>query len=253
MTFKFIIRSSYGNDSIALIQWVREQRLDNVAVLYNDTGWAERQWANRIDVTECWVHGLGFTPLRTKSVGMEQLVRNKRGWPRQGLQFCTQHLKIEPTINLLREIDPGRTSTGIIGVRREESRNRANFPEWSEQDERKCWAPLVDYTEAMRDELLQRAGIEPLPHRSDECFPCVNSNRADIRRLSVERIKEIAAIEKSLGHTSKGNPRTMFRPYRYMGATGIVEIARWAKSERGQFDLDDGNGSSGCEAGRCGI
>ena len=112
---------------------------------------------------------------------------------------------------------------------------------------------MVDYTEAMRDELLQRAGIEPLQHRSDECFPCINSNRADIRRLSVERIKEIAAIEKSLGHTSKGKPRTMFRPYRYMGATGIVEIARWAKSERGQFDLDDGEGGPGCEAGRCGL
>ncbi len=34
-----IICCSGGNDSIALIQWVHENELSNVTVVYNNTGW----------------------------------------------------------------------------------------------------------------------------------------------------------------------------------------------------------------------
>jgi 3'-phosphoadenosine 5'-phosphosulfate sulfotransferase (PAPS reductase)/FAD synthetase len=250
---RFVVKASYGNDSIALIQWAFEQGLRNVDVLYNDTGWAARGWPERVAEMEAWVRTLGFEPHRTSSLGLENLVRLKKGWPRQGLQFCTQELKMAPTAEWLKAHDPECKAVGVIGVRREESRNRAAFPEWSVgRDGERIWAPLVAYTEVMRDELLRRAGVEPLPHRSMECFPCINSNRADLRLLDEERIAEIEAIETSLGVTSKGKPRTMFRPHRYMGATGIREIVRWAQSERGKFDLDDGEGGPGCEAGWCG-
>jgi hypothetical protein len=87
-----------------------------------------------------------------------------------------------------------------------------------------------------------------------ECFPCINSNRGDLRALVSDeaRIAHIERIEKDLGYTSKGKPRTMFRPYRHMGATGIREIIRWAAAERGQFDPDDGTGGGNCDSGFCG-
>lgn len=252
----YVIRASYGNDSIALIQFASELRLENVFVLYNDTGWASDSWTSRVTEAESWVRHLGFTPFRTASIGLEQLVRKRKGWPRQGIQFCTQELKIEPTRKWLESVDPLRLSVGMIGVRREESVNRRTFPEFSTDTEgRMIWAPLVGHGERERDALLSRAGFEPLPHRSMECFPCINSNRKDLRELAKDekRVSKIAAIEKSLGVTSNGKPRTMFRPYRYMGATGIREIIRWAESESGKFCLDDGNGSPGCEAGWCGL
>jgi 3'-phosphoadenosine 5'-phosphosulfate sulfotransferase (PAPS reductase)/FAD synthetase len=171
------------------------------------------------------------------------------------MQFCTAELKMKPTADWLAAHDPFGTADSLIGVRREESANRANFPERARgPDGINVWAPLVRHTLKERDALLARAGVAPLPSRSKECFPCINSNRADLRALAADeaRIAEIADIEKSLGHTAKGAPRTMFRPYRYMGATGIREIIRWAESAPGEFDLDDGNGSSGCEAGWCG-
>lgn len=257
MHFDYIIKASYGNDSVALIQWAHEQPLSRVAVLYNDTGWSRPDWNHRVTILENWVVGLGFEAHRTESIGLEQLVRNKKGWPRQGIQFCTGHLKILPTMAWMDRVDPNKCSTIIIGVRREESENRAAFPEFQyaapNDGGRDVWAPLVRHTESQRDALLARAGVKPLPHRSMECFPCINSNRADILLLTEERIAEIEALEADLGFTSKGKPRTMFRPYRYMGATGIREIVRWAKSERGKFEnLDDGGGSTGCEAGWCG-
>ena len=252
----YVLKASYGNDSIALIQWAHEAALKNIAVLYNDTGWARRGWNNRVTEKEIWVRSLGFEPHRTQSVGLEALVRKKKAWPRQGIQFCTQELKIAPTTAWIDEHDPFRLAVSLIGVGREESANRAAFAEhFVDRDGVTIWAPLVAHTTEARDALLHRAGVEPLPSRSMECFPCINSNRADLLALSEdeERIAEIEAIERSLGNTAKGAPRTMFRPYRYMGATGIREIVRWAKSAPGKFDLDDGNGSSGCEAGWCGL
>jgi hypothetical protein len=88
-----------------------------------------------------------------------------------------------------------------------------------------------------------------------ECFPCINSNRADLRLLAEDesRVAFIENLEAEMGHTSKGKPRTMFRPYRYMGATGIREIIRWAQSDPGKFDIDDGTGGGGCYSGQCGL
>lgn len=249
----YVIRSSYGNDSVALIQWAREQQLTNVCVLYNDTGWAHRDWHKRVALLEVWVSGLGFQPVRTRAEGFDNLVRRKSGFPRQGIQFCTQELKIAPTIEWWDEYDPHKTAVSLIGVRREESNNRKNYPEFSISPEGiSTWAPLVAYTEYQRDTLLRRARVKPLPHRSAECFPCINSNRKDILLLDETTIAKVETLENSMGYTSKGKPRTFFRPYRYMGATGIREIVRWAKAGHGKFELDDGNGSPGCEAGWCG-
>lgn len=249
--------ASYGNDSVALVQWLHEACLPNVVVLYSDTGWSKGDWAERVLRMEDWVRGLGFRAERTASVGLEQLVRDRKGWPRQGMQFCTIELKMEPAMRWLDANDPQRHAACCVGVRREESNNRRHFPEVLDVSPnhggRTCWAPLVDFTTAERDALIRRAGVEPLPHRSMECFPCVNSNRADLRMLANDpaRIDEIERIEDSLGFTSKGKPRTMFRPYRHMGASGIREVVRWAIGEPGAYQpeekIDD------CETGFCGL
>ena len=255
---KHVIFASYGNDSIALIQWVYENKLEDVTVLYNQTGWTAKFWEERVLNMEDWVRSLGYHPARTTSQGMESLVKQRKGWPRQGMQFCTLWLKIMPAAIWLDENDPGQKALCLVGVRREESAKRANFPRLEKGSEnyggRDVMAPLVDHTEKDRDALLQRAGVEPLPHRSMECFPCVNSNRTDLRELAKdpERIAEIARIEDEMGHTAKGKPRVMFRPYKKMGATGIREVVKWAESERGKYKAEDEE-DSGCDTGWCGI
>ena len=50
--FDYVVFASYGNDSIALIQWVYERRLKNVAVVYSDTGWAADWWPARVKKAE---------------------------------------------------------------------------------------------------------------------------------------------------------------------------------------------------------
>ena len=55
-----IIFASYGNDSVALIQWAHERRLTDVTVLYSDTGWAADWWAERVLKAGWWL-SLGTT------------------------------------------------------------------------------------------------------------------------------------------------------------------------------------------------
>lgn len=69
-----MIFASYGNDSIALIQWAHERGLSDVHVAYGDTGWAAEWWPARVDQAEAWVRTLGFVPHRIKGEAMGALV-----------------------------------------------------------------------------------------------------------------------------------------------------------------------------------
>ena len=255
--YSHVIFSSYGNDSVALIYWASSHRgiahhIDprEVAVVFSNTGWAAEWWMGRVAKAEKWAQSLGFSTWRTVSEGMEGAVRRKKGWPCQQFQWCTSELKINPAKAWLRERDPGGDAICMAGIRRAESRNRAQWPEWVEDSDkhegRTAWFPLVRHTDAMRDALLARTPFEPLPHRSMECAPCVNANRADLRLLRAERIAEIERIEADVKYP-------MFRAARHGGEEGIRGVIEWAKSPRGKhvkgqialFEV-------GCDSGFCG-
>ncbi len=261
--FKFVLKVSYGNDSIALIRWAHEAGLDGVVCLYNDTGWARADWMARVERGEALARSYGFAVARTTSMGLPALVRKKSGWPRSGMQFCTEHLKILPTIAWLDEHDPERMAISMIGVRREESEKRRTFPAIIEDDPasggRTTKCPLIDMKEAERNALVLLACFEVLPHRSKECSPCINANKSDLRRLTPLDIAKVEALEQELGFTKLGKPRLMFRPAKKMGALGIREIVRWANSppgayatDQGVFELEESHSGSGCDAGMCG-
>lgn len=250
---KYAIFASYGNDSIALVQWAHEKRLTDVVVAYSDTGWAADGWAERVSKAEEWVADLGFRTSRIHSEGMAGLLRRKSAWPRGGggrFQFCTENLKEIPALAWLDEADPEKEATCMIGVRREESQNRASHPEWVEESERhggrNLWAPLVLHTEQMRDDLIRRTPFKVLPWKSKECWPCVNANNKELRLLEPDRIAHIAALEQEMGINSKGNARVMFSPRRHGGAVGIQAVVDHA--QKNNDDLFSG----GCDGGWCG-
>lgn len=112
----YVVKCSYGNDSIALLQFLHEFNqkapLGKVVVLYNNTGWAAKWWAARVENGEKMVRKMGFIPARTASIGMERLVMNHGGWPDELRKFCTEELKIIPTLNWLRVNDPEGAKRG---------------------------------------------------------------------------------------------------------------------------------------------
>lgn len=228
-----VISSSYGNDSVALIQWAHEQTLPDVTVAYCDTGWSAPNWPQRIIEGERLARSYGFATVQCKSMGMAELVRMKKGWPGNGQQFCTAHLKGIPFLQWIDEVDPEFKAVVLIGKRRAESDARKDTPEFIESSEyhggRKIWHPLYLHTDAMRNELLARAGFKPLPHRSLECNPCVNANRDDFKRLTAGEIERVNDLEAEIG-------KPMFRPKRF-NALGIHGVIQWAQKGRERGDI----------------
>lgn len=245
MSPDFVIFASGGNDSVALVQFAYEEGLRNVAVAYSNTGWASPEWPERIEWFKVWVQALGYEFYEIPSEGMETLIRRKKGWPANRPKFCTYELKIAPAKAWLDKIDPDKEAEVMVGVRREESAARREWPRLIPSSEnhggRSLLSPLVDHTEIDRNALLERAGWKPLPHRSKECSPCVNANRTDFRHLSEADIDKVRRNEQETG-------RNMFRPHRFKGAAGIDEVMRWARSDRGQYQP----ACSGCDSGMCG-
>jgi 3'-phosphoadenosine 5'-phosphosulfate sulfotransferase (PAPS reductase)/FAD synthetase len=230
-----VISASYGNDSMAMIRWAHETGLPDVTVAYCDTGWSAPGWFLRVETGEALAKKYGFQAVRIKSMGMEELVRMKQGFPGNGLQFCTAHLKGVPFLTWIDEIDTEQKAVVLIGKRREESEARKHTPEFVEASEyhggRKVWHPLYLHTETERDALLDRAGIEKLPHRSLECNPCVNANRGDFIRLTPGEIERVNDLEVEIG-------QPMFRPKRF-GAMGIIGVVKWAKEGRDRQSFED--------------
>jgi 3'-phosphoadenosine 5'-phosphosulfate sulfotransferase (PAPS reductase)/FAD synthetase len=246
-----VISSSYGNDSVAMIQWAHEQGLQNVSVVFVDTGWAAPGWLDRVARMEKWVETLGFTSIHIKSpMPFEELMVHKKGFPSQRYQWCSGTLKGLPFLTWIDDVDADNTAVVMIGKRREESQERADTPEFVESSEyhggRKIWHPLYLHTEAMRDELIARAGHPVLPHRSKECSPCINANRSDMRQLSEADILRVEALEEQVG-------KTMFRPKRHGGAVGIRQVIAWAYAERGKYDNKQEQMFGQCSSGYCGF
>ena len=251
---KYVIFSSYGNDSIALIQWAHERGLNDVWVVFSDTGWAADYWLERVQIAEDWVERLGFKPARTESEGMAALIERKKAWPRGGggkFQFCTENLKKGPAKEWLDTHDPQKIATCMNAVRRCESQNRLLTPEFVEASEghggRELWSPLVRHTDEDRDELILKTPFQVLPYKSKECWPCVNAGKKELKHLEPERIKLIAELEEKAGTNRKGNARVMFSPKRHNGAVGIQAVVDDARKEQG----DDLFPVQICDSGWC--
>jgi len=248
---KYVISSSYGNDSVAMIQWAREKGLQDLTVVFIDTGWSAPGWLDRVDRMEQWVRSIGFNVKHIKSaIGFEELMVSKKGFPSQRYQWCSSMLKGIPFLNWIDDVDLAHTSWVMIGKRREESQERADTPEFIDASkyhgDRKVWHPLYMHTEAMRDELLARAGIAKLPHRSKECSPCINSNKKDLRQLTEEDIQRVEDLEAKVGNL-------MFRAKKHGGAKGIRRVIAWAYSERGKYNDRQEQMFNQCSSGYCGF
>ena len=241
-----VISSSAGNDSLAMIQFCIEKEIPSLHVVFCDTGWSAPGWMHRVEKIHGYAETHGIKTHIVKSIGMEDLVRMKKGFPGNAQQFCTAHLKGVPFLQWIDEEDKDYKAIVMVGKRRVESEARKDTPEYIYDSEyhggRTLWHPLYLHTDAQRNELINRAGFEPLPHRSLECNPCVNANRQDFLRLTAGEIERVNDLEVEIG-------KPMFRPKRF-SALGIHGVIQWAKNgrDRGDFSEEDAQCASlfGC-------
>jgi len=245
-----------GNDSLALIQMAIESGKEFI-VAYSDTGWARDDWSERVNKAEKWINDNGGKLHIIKSEGFENLVRRKKAFPTNGMAFCSYELKIEPAMKWLDEIDPDKNAECWTGVMRIESNARADWPEVIEESPnhggRKLFSPMATFTEWQRDELLAKTPFDKLPHRSAECWPCVNANKVDIQMVEPERVRFIDDFEKSMGvGVRSGQPKYMFRSKKHGGAQGFKQVHERACSGAKHYSPDQED-MFGCDSGFCGM
>jgi len=202
-----VVRSNYGDESIALIQFIFEkacaQKLEflNINVVYIDTGWAGKGWHDRVRQGEGFVKRCGFIPVRLKAkTNFSDLVLERKNFPSKKYQWCAGFLKGLPLISWLDEHDP--ECKWVIAISKRQALYRkpieAFIPECEYHGDRQVWHPLIAMSNEERNQKIQQAGFKVLNHHSLECAPCVNSIPVEVARLSLTDQTKLRHLEQKI-------------------------------------------------------
>lgn len=197
---------SGGKDSAALSLHLRELGIEHDRV-FLDAGWEHQQTYDYIRGELTRVLG-PITEIRAARQ-MEDLVRAKAMFPSRQRRFCTEELKVAPMRAYLAKLQAGGTQVvNAIGIRHEESRQRAAALEWEPSETFGCdvWAPLVRWTLDDVIAIHKRHGLRPNPlylmgASRVGCWPCIFARKAEIRLiadLDPARIERLRVLEREV-------------------------------------------------------
>jgi 3'-phosphoadenosine 5'-phosphosulfate sulfotransferase (PAPS reductase)/FAD synthetase len=182
----------------------------------------------------------------------------KGRFPSRMAQFCTEQLKRIPLdIAMLRLIRNGSPVESWQGVRRDESRRRADLPaeEWG--GEGPGWLirrPIIDWSAERVVAYVRSHGVRlnPLYYQGMGrvgCMPCINCTKNELHEIAKRWPDEIARVrewEQLVAEVSKRGAATFFADPIGDGPlkeaqdyARIDEVVAWARTSRGgrQFDL----------------
>lgn len=219
----YVIPCNYGQESIALIEWMHQNNHQNVHCLYVDTGFSAPGWQDRVQRLEKWVKSLGFTAITLKPKrDFAGLMKEQKKFPTQKFQWCASFLKGLPILEALDfDLDPESKATVVLALRRSAARTLMNLSEYVESSEhyngRTLWHPLFDKSEQEVDALVQASGVMeqlglslsfPGFRRSLECHPCVNSSRAEVDACRADPVlgPRIQQLEAELSEAFPSSP-----------------------------------------------
>tara|TARA_R110002110_G_scaffold33533_1_gene114809 strand:+ start:122206 stop:122961 length:756 start_codon:yes stop_codon:yes gene_type:complete len=204
-----VIRCNYGDESIALLQWLHENKVlraelaqfTKIYICYIDTGWAAQSWEAQVAQGEAFARSVGFVPVRLKAPqSFETLCTSRGSFPSQKFQWCAGFLKGVPFLEWLDERDSA--CEWVVALPKRQALYRTSIPEYIEQceyhGERLVWHPILSLTQLQRDKLITRANFTILNHTSLECAPCVNSTTAELKMLADNDIKKACVLEAKL-------------------------------------------------------
>lgn len=256
---RVIASVSGGKDSAAMSLFLTELGIEHDRV-FCDTGWEHPATYEylRGPLTEKLGPIVELQPVRK----MEELILHKGIFPGSVRRFCTQELKVAPLQEYMnKRVDAGEDVLNAVGVRAQESANRAKMPEWEWTSGFDCevWRPMIRWTEDQVIDIHHRHGLRPNPlylkgFSRVGCFPCIFARKDEIRLIAEttpERIEQIrnlenlvalkvsAATEKS-GRAPRKYMPTWFEP-RLGGVDRnwtIDKVVSWSKTSRGGRQLE---------------
>lgn len=198
--------------------------------------------------------GWGCAPVQwlEPELGFYELAKKKKRFPSRKARFCTQFLKVIPTReDVMKLISEGHEVVVHSGVRAGESQDRAKLVERGFDDMFGCVVnrPLLRWT--LKDVFAiherYKVRLNPLYAMGSQrvgCFPCINSNKREIRLISIkfpERIDELR--QQEAGFSTFFSPNTVPRRFRSSWVTTkkgirkaictIDDVVRWSHTGKG--------------------
>lgn len=176
----------------------------------------------------------------------------KGRFPSTKCRFCTQELKMVPTINYIKSLmSDGNTVMSWSGERAEESVARSKKPVKEilvngENSVAYTYRPILRWTEQMCFDKLKEHGIEPNPlyaqgFKRVGCFPCIMCRKSEIKRIAdlypevFERLKD---WETAVANASKRQAGSFFA---WEGDRKTIDDhIEWSKTSHGgkQYRLE---------------
>ena len=179
----------------------------------------------------------------TDRLTFDVLAEIKGMFPSRKLQFCTQHLKLAPAHRWMKENLSGMSWVRYTGVRRSESRKRAEsvIDGWDDYFGCPLIQPIADWSKQMCFDYVKHHGEEVNPlytmgFSRVGCAPCINSNKSDIREWATRFPEMIDKVREWEERTGLSFFRMPFEDGSYRFVDDMVE---WSMTRHGgkQFDL----------------
>ena len=205
-----IVSFSTGKDSTAvLLDALDKYPKEKVIPVFCDTKWEADEVYYYLEYIE---YKLGVEVVRIESEGMIELAKRKKMMPNRVMRFCTENLKIRPFQRWLKEnyVDKEKSFLVLQGVRREESKSRANTPVY--KIEKSIISPkfpiinlypIVDWTKDEVFDFIKAHNIEPNPLYKQGaqrvgCMPCVFASTWELTHLKPKYKKRVRELEKEM-------------------------------------------------------
>ena len=204
---------SGGKDSAATALWlIHESGLDPATFRFAfcDTGNEHQLTYDHIQYLSDTFEAMGAPRIVTLNPDLSfyDLARKKGRFPSTKARFCTQYLKVIPTRKDIERLHADGLEVVLFsGTRAAESHARAQLPESGFDDGFGCYVrrPLLRWS---LDDVMQYhkrfdVRLNPLYELGATrvgCFPCIMSNKQEIRLIAAqfpERIDELEIAENS--------------------------------------------------------
>ena len=250
---KIIVSVSGGKDSTAMCLNLIENgfSITEFTRVFCDTGWEDITTYQYLDYLENHIGpiirlraNVAIAPANRELVsrlenqlGFESdFIRYVVQWgkfPATPHKYCTDRLKIRPYTRYLRTLEEDYVN--LVGIRAEESVKRSKYKEWEYFDTFECYThrPLLNWTEKQVIDIHNRHNVLPNAlylngHSRVGCYPCIMARKAEIRKISEERISIIRVLENIYDIT-------------YFKGGKIDQMRSWSMTSRGgtQFFLFD--------------
>lgn len=235
---KIYVFFSGGKDSQAcLILAAKKYGIDNIKAVFCDTGWENPVTYDHINKV-CDSMGVGLITIKSdKYESMVDLAIKKKRFPSTMARFCTEELKVKPSIDFV--LSQESNVIIIEGIRGGESKKRSlmsnqclyfkyyfepyghdkdgkpryhtyrkkDVIEWTKKYNADIERLVFDYSAQDVIDLIVNSGQQPNPLYYNGfsrvgCFPCVMANHREIKQIIKvypEHINEIIEAERKAG------------------------------------------------------